>query len=238
MYGMCDVCSPNGQGSSAFYLTSYTTLIVDTVGAMITDGNLDNLTMYGQSVNPAGYSSCVNERGYSMAFAWSGFGNNRLRVAAAPPTSQSRTIAFVHDFVAGANTLDMTDFEVTTQMGISSQQSCGALETRLDELGRNDYQLVIGTTPIGANLGDGIYGGQAAQGHAVDFPVTLSPGTRIPAGFAVWLRSGSIPASLHLTHTANPPTPWYREQRVGTDQVVFWFEVGLESGQAIMIEAS
>lgn len=234
----CSVCTPNGSSSTSFYLTSYTTLVVDG-NAFLSDGTLANLTSYGDQVSNPGSTACVRERGQSVAFAWTNM-TNRLRVA---KTTPDRTIAFVHDLYAGA-TVPAQSWEAMTQMGISAAEDCATVEARIGEFSADAHQLSINGTAVGAALGDGIYGGDPRDdGHPVDFPVTLRAVNttlpRIPAGFAVWLYSSTIPQPLTLTHSGgHTGTSWYREQRVGQNSVVFWFDVPLEQGETITISQS
>jgi hypothetical protein len=236
----CDACAGGGRPNSV-YVTSYTTLIVDS-NATLTDGTQGTLATYGQQVSPQ-LSTCMRERGHSVAFSWVD-GATRMRVAAAPPTSASRTIAFVKDLPnSPANPLTTifpgAEWVSTTQMAISTD-TCGMLEPRLAEFSSDDHQLVINGNPTGAALTDGIYGGTPqVNGYPVDFPVTLSAAPtiapRIPAGFAVWLYSSPIPPTLTLTHSAGHTGTWYHEQRVGQDSVVLWFNVPIEQGESITI---
>jgi hypothetical protein len=159
-----------------------------------------------------------------------------MRVAATSP----RTIAFIKDFEAATAMLSAGERRTTTQMGISTE-NCGTLETRIRQFSDDDHQLIINGSPTGAALLDGIYGGSPqTNGYPIDFPVTLTPRSttplpNIPAGFAVWLYHASIPTTLELVHSRNPPGEWYYEQRVGENSVVYWFKVSLEDGETITI---
>jgi len=231
-------CTECGPTATSFFLTSYTTLIVDG-NATFSDGSSALLDTYGEEVTP-GLSACIRQRGYSIAFSWID-GATRLRAAAAPPNSPARTVAFVKDIFQGA-TLPATDWFTTTQMGVSTD-NCGALEQRIAEFSADDHQLTINGNSVGAALADGIYGGDPRDnGYPVAFPVTLTPTAtvdpRIPAGFAVWLYSQPIPQNLTLTHSGGPTGNWYYEQRVSQNSVVFWFNVSLEQGQTITITES
>jgi hypothetical protein len=237
----CMACS-GGAASGNFYLTSYTTLIVDS-NAFMSDGALQNAS-HGAIAMP-NESTCMSERGHSVAFSWLD-GQTRLRVAAAPPTSAVRTVAFVKDLHVGTP-LPAQGWTTTTQMAISTE-GCPALEGRIAPFSDDDHQLVIdsqlGPVSVGAALTDGIYGSfPRIDGHPVDFPVTLSPVTtttqpRIPAGFAVWLFHAPLPATLTLTHSRNPGGTWYREQRVNQDSVILWFDVSLEPNESITVSGS
>lgn len=232
----CPQCS-GGMGTT-FFLTSYTTLVVDD-NAYLSDGNLANLNTYGADVTAPGNTACVRERGQSIAFAWTDT-NNRFRVVS--QSTSPRWLSFIHDIYADT-VLPVTSYESTTQMGISATDDCPTVEARIADHTADAHQLVINGTPIGAALGDGIYGGDPrVDGYPVDFPVTLGPGAtadpRIPAGFAVWLYSNPIPATLTVAHTRNPPGTWYHEQRVSSTSVVLWFDVSLEAGEAISISGT
>ncbi|HEX5061817.1 MAG TPA: hypothetical protein VFV99_20760 [Kofleriaceae bacterium] len=236
----CSICTPNGQASSTFFLTSYTTLIADN-NATSTDGNLATLDTYGEELMPGpGLSTCIAQRGTSIAFSWIN-APTRVRVAAAPPTSQARTLAFVKDMFTGGTLGASAGWATTTQMGISSE-ACGVLENRIAEFSVDDHQLLINGNSLGAAQVDGIYGGYPqVSGYPVDFPVTLQPSgaqPRIPAGFAVWLYSQPIPQTMTLTHSGGHTGNWYYEQRVDQNSVVFWFNVSLEQGQTITITDS
>jgi hypothetical protein len=230
----CTACT-GGLGSS-FYMTSYTTLIVDP-GAFLSDGNEATLDMHGEQVTNPGQTACVNQRQQSIAFSWVD-SQARLRVVNTSP----RSIAFVKDMFSGA-TLPAETRVTTTQMGISATESCGTLEQRIQPFSDSDHAIRINDTAVGAALTDGIFGGYPRpDGYPVNFPVTITPGQtispRMPAGFAVWLYSTSIPATLTLTHSAGHTGSWYRMQRVGQDQLVVWFEVALEQGETITISGS
>jgi hypothetical protein len=232
-------CTPCGQTSANFFLTSYTTLIVDG-DAFFSDGSSGELDTYGEEVNPQS-SACITQRGHSIAFAWAN-GATRMRTAAAPPTSQSRTIAFISDMHTGTS-LPAMEWRRTAQMGIS-KETCGVLEPRITPFADDDHQLSINGNPIGAALADGIYGseGQTA-GYEITFPVTLTPHTtilpNIPAGFAVWLyHAQPLPATLTPVHSRNPAGEWYYEQRVNQNSVVYWFNVSLEQNETITITGS
>jgi hypothetical protein len=232
-------CPACGDTATAFYLTSYTTLIVDG-NAFMTDGTQSDLDNYGEVFSP-GRSSCITERGYSIAFAWVDT-LTRLRVAAAPPTSVARTIAFIKDFELPNATLAAGERRATTQMGISTE-ACGALENRIAPFSDDDHHLVINGDSTGAALVDGIYGGDpTVSGKVVDFPVTMTPQVtvmpNIPAGFAVWLFHAPLPQTLTPVHSRNPPGQWYYEQRVNQNSVVYWFNVSLEQGETITISGS
>lgn len=232
----CSICTPNGQTSNTFFLTSYTTLIADS-NATSTDGNIANLDMYGEELTPPpGNSTCMNQRGTSIAFSWVNT-QNRIRVAATTPV---RTLAFVKDIFSGA-TLTTVGWAATTQMGISAE-ACGALENRIAEFSADDHQLEVNGNPLGAAQVDGIYGGDPqVNGYPVDFPVTLRPTgglPRIPAGFAVWLYSQPIPDLLTVTHSRGAMADWYYEQRVNANSVVFWFKESLEQNETITISGS
>jgi hypothetical protein len=230
----CTACV--GGMATEFVVTTYTTLIVDG-NAFMTDGNLVNAG-HGAEAMP-GASTCMSERGQSIAFAWTDAAT-RLRVAAAPPPA--RTIAFVKDWHRGA-TLPITTWEATTHMGISTQ-ACGVLESRIVPHSEADHQLVIAGVPMSAALIDGIYGTAEddTDGYPVTFPVTLSaaatPLPNIPPGFAVWLYHDPLPATLTLTHSGNPTGTWYREQRVSPSSVILWFDVGLGQGETITVSGS
>jgi hypothetical protein len=232
----CQQCS--GGTGTTFFLTSYTTLIVDD-NAYLSDGNLANLNTYGANVTSPGNTACVRERGQSIAFAWTDT-NNRLRVVSA--STAPRWLSFIHDIYADT-ILPMTSFEATTQLGISANDDCPTLESRIGEHTADAHQLLINGTSIGAALGDGIYGGDPRpDGLPVTFPVSLVAGgtadPRIPAGFAVWLYSDPIPTTLLVQHSRQPAGTWYHEQRVSSNSVVLWFDVSLESGEEITITGS
>jgi hypothetical protein len=224
-------CTACGAMSSNFYLTSYTTLVVDG-NASISDATSAQLDAYGEEVSP-GSSACVRQRGYSVSFSWVDT-QTRLRAVA---TSPSRTVAFIKDLHQGAS-LPATDWFTTTQMGVGTE-TCGQLEPRIAQFSADDHQLRVNGNPLGAALEDGIFGGDPqVDGYPVDFPVTLEPAgalMSVPAGFAVWLHSTPIPETLHLTHNGNPTGTWYYEQRVTPNSVVFWFNVPLAQGQTITI---
>lgn len=230
----CTRCD-SGMASS-FYLTSFTTLVVDP-GAFLSDGDEAILDMYGEEVSPApGPTACVRERGQSVAFSWVNT-QNRMRVVSPAPT---RSIAFVKDLLTGAATLPAQQWRTTTQMGISASESCAALEQRIQPFSDTDHELVINGNSVGAALTDGIFGGDPRpDGYPVNFPVTITPAQTIapnvPAGFAVWLYSNPIPTSLTVTHSGGHTGTWYRMQRVGTTQLVLWFDVPLEDGETITI---
>jgi hypothetical protein len=231
----CTSCTGSGTGTT-FVLTSYTVLIVDS-GAFLSDGNEATLDTHGEEVMAPGTSACVRERMQSVAFSWVN-SVNRLRVVNTAP----RSIAFVKDIHRGA-TLPAESFFATTQMGVSATESCGGLETRIAQFSEDDHQLVINGNSIGAALADGIFGGDPqTDGYHVTFPVTISAAPtaqpRMPAGFAVWLYSNTVPANLTLTHSAGHTGTWYRMQRVGQNQVVLWFDVPLETGETITISES
>jgi hypothetical protein len=232
-------CTPCGNASSSFFLTSYTTLIVDG-NAFLSDGTQSTLDNYGEQVQP-GRSACINERGYSIAFAWVD-ASTRMRVAAAPPTSQARTIAFVKDLEPPAATLGAGERRATTQMGISTE-GCGALEARIAPFSDDDHQLMVNGVASGAALVDGIFGGDPqTSGYVVDFPVTLTPAPTIapnvPGGFAVWLYHAPLPQTLTPVHSGNPTGTWYYEQRVNQNSVVFWFNEPLDQNETITITGS
>jgi hypothetical protein len=231
-------CTPCGASSTNFFLASYTTLIVDG-GAFLSDGTQTALDSYGEQIMP-GSSACITERGHSIAFSWA-LGQTRMRVAAAPPTSQSRTIAFINDMHSGT-TLPVDEWRRMTQMGISTE-TCGVLEPRITPFSADDHQLQLNGNPIGAALVDGIYGGDPqVNGYPIDFPVvmraapTIAP--NIPAGFAVWLYHAPLPTTLTPVHSRNPSGEWYYEQRVDANSVVYWFNVSLEDGETITITGS
>jgi hypothetical protein len=228
----CPAC----QGSpGTFFLTSYTTLVVDG-NAFISEGTSSDFDSYGEE-RGAGTSACITERGgYSIAFAWVN-SQTRARTAAVSP---ARTIAFIKDIEPATPTLPQTEWRTTTQMGVS-KETCGVLEPRVAEF-EVDYQLDINGAALGSALGDGIFGGdpREAGGQPVDFPVTLQPGSigpgRIAAGFAVWLYHAPIPQPLTLVHSRGPADgTWYYEQRVGQNSVVYWFDISLEAGETITI---
>lgn len=238
MASNCTACF-GGMGSM-FYLTSYTTLIADN-NAFSTDGDLTGFTTHGAVINP-GRSTCLSQRGQSIAFSWGPFDPTRMRVAAESPPAQSRTIAFVRDLHVDT-TLPADGVESTTQMKVSSKLACGALESSLQPFSEDDHQLSVNGNPMGAALGDGIFGGLPGQqnGYPVDFPVTLTPAggaPNLPAGFAVWLYHAPLPQTLTPVHSGNPTSPWYYEQRVGPNSVVFWFDAPLTMGQTITINGS
>ncbi len=234
MVGQCTAC---GMNSSNWYLTSYTTLIVDS-NATLSDGTSAMLDNYGEELNP-GATACIRQRGSSIAFSWLD-SDTRMRAVAAPPTSQARTISFVKNLFQAA-LLPMSGWETTTQMAVSTD-TCGMLEARLAEFSADDHHLTINSNSVGAALTDGIFGDfPRADGYPVDFPVTITPSgglPNMPAGFAVWLYSAPIPQTLTLTHSGNPTGTWYYEQRVSQNSVLFWFNVPLETGQTITINAS
>jgi hypothetical protein len=230
----CTMCT-NGPSSNDFFVTSYTTLIVDN-NAFVSDGNLIGAS-YGTQV-PAGRTACVRERGQTIAFAWTDT-QTRLRVA---NDTSVQTIAFIKDLMQGV-TLPAQDFVTTTQMAISATGDCSALEARIGPFSDDDHRVTINGTDVGAALTDGIFhGGPLNDGLPVDFPVTITPtqtiATGMPAGFAVWLYSDPIPQNLTLTHSANPSGDWYRLQRVGQMGLVVWFDVPLADGQSITISGS
>jgi hypothetical protein len=232
-------CTPCGGAGGTFVLSSYTTLIIDS-NAFFTDGASQNAAHGAEA--PPGDSTCMSERGTAFAFSW-GPVATRLRVAAAPPTSPSRTVAFVRDIVRDT-TLAQGQYASFTQMGISNE-ACGVLEGRITPFSDTDHQLVItsglGSSSVGQATTDGIYGGYPNnEGFPVDFPVTLAannttPQPNIPAGFAVWLYSQPLPTPLIVTHSRNPPGTWYREQRINQNSVILWFDVSLENGETIMV---
>jgi hypothetical protein len=231
----CTACAASG---SPFVITSYTTLIADS-GAFLSDGNEPTLDMYGEQVTNPGDTACVRQRGQTIAFSWVDT-QNRLRVV---NTNPSRSIAFVKDMFSGASVTQGQDIVATTQMAISSTDTCGVVENRLRPFSDGDHSIRINDTAVGAALNDGIFGGDPrTTGYPVNFPVTITPGQtilpRMPAGFAVWLYSNPIPQNLTLTHSGGHTGNWYRLQRVGTDQVVIWFEVSLEQGETITISGS
>lgn len=231
----CTACF--GGAGSTFVLTSYTTMIVDS-GAFLSDGNEPTLDTYGEEVTNPGSTACVRERQQSVAFSWVNT-QNRLRVVDDAP---ARTIAFVKDIYNGA-TLPMSSWAATTQMGISASESCGTLEQRIQPFSDTDHELVINSNSVGAALTDGIFGGDPrADGYPVDFPVTITAAQtispRMPAGFAVWLYSNPIPTNFTVTHSAGHTGTWYRAQRVGSTQLVLWFDVSLEQGETITITES
>lgn len=223
----CTAC--NGSPASSFFLTSYTTLIVDP-GAYLSDGDETTFNAYGAVVSP-GDTACVRERGQSIAFAWVDT-QNRLRVV---DTTPSRSVAFVKDLHSGA-TLSEGTWSATTQMGVSAAEDCGALEARIRAFS-SDPGVTINGALIGAALADGIFGGHPnPDGHPVDFPVTIGTSTGMPAGFAVWLSSASIPQDLTLTHSGGyVGTSWYRLQRVSQTSLLVWFGVPLDAGATITI---
>ncbi len=229
----CTRCDDTGPATS-FFLTSFTTLIVDP-GAFLSDGNEAMLDSYGEQVNP-GVTACVRERGQSIAFSWVD-SQTRMRVVETSPT---RSIAFVKDLVNGAAALPAQDWRTTTQMGIAATENCAALEARIQPFSDSDHAVTINGTAVGAALTDGIFGGDPRpDGYPVDFPVTIAPettvATGVPAGFAVWLYSNPIPTNLKVTHSSGHTGTWYRMQRVGSTQLVLWFDVPLEAGEAITI---
>ncbi|HEU4613943.1 MAG TPA: hypothetical protein VFS15_17740 [Kofleriaceae bacterium] len=231
----CNRC--DSGTATTFFLTSYTTLVVDD-NAYLSDGAVSDLNEYGSDVTSVGSTACVRERGQTIAFAWTN-ANNRLRGTS---TTAPRWVAFVHDIYADM-VLPMGSFEATTQIGVSTSADCPALESRISQFTEDVHQLDINGTTIGAALGDGIYGGDPRpDGFPVDFPVTLAPGSttnaRIPAGFAVWLRSNGIPVTLTVEHSRHPTGTWYHEQRVSPTSVVFWFDVSLEIGETITISGT
>jgi hypothetical protein len=228
-------CSACGPTSSSFYLSSYTTLIVDN-NATLSDGTHAQLDGYGEEISPSS-STCINQRGYSIAFSWIDTLTRMRAVATAP----ARTISFIKDFPAGPS-LPMMEWRATTQMGIS-KETCAVLEPRITPFSEDDHQLVINGNPTGAAQVDGIYGGDPqVNGYPIDFPVTLTASTatgqNIPAGFAVWLYHAPVPQTLTVTHSRNPTGEWYYEQRAGTNSVVYWFNVSLEQGETITISGS
>ncbi len=240
---MADTCTACSGGlGSMFYLTSYTTLIADS-DASSTEGDLTGFTTHGQVIDP-GRSTCLSQRGQSIAFSLGPFDEARMRVAAEMPPAQARTIAFVRDMHTNATLPAQTPYgwEATTQMKVSSTQSCGSLESSLQPFSEDDHQLSINGNALGSALADGIFGGVPQQnGYPVDFPVTLSPtggAPTLPAGFAVWLYHSPLPAKLTPVHSGNPTGTWYYEQRVGPNSVVFWFDVGLDTGESITITGS
>src|SRR5690606_25511819 len=151
-----------------------------------------------------------------------------------------RSIAFSRKLYEGA-LLEQARLHATTQMAVSSSESCDALEERILPFVQNDRKLIINGTPVGAATNDGIFGDDQG-GFAVEFPVQLvgtsmtSATVPIPAGFAVWLTSTTIPQQLVLSHTGgHTGTSWYRLQRVGDNDLVVWFDVPLGEGEAITI---
>jgi hypothetical protein len=231
-------CTPCGASSPNFFLSSYTTLIVDG-GAFLSDGSQTALDSYGEQIMP-GSSACITERGHSIAFSWA-LGQTRMRVAAAPPTSQARTISFINDMYSDTS-LPMGEWRRMTQMGISTE-TCGVLEQRITPFSADDHQLQLNGNPIGAALVDGIYGGDPqVNGYPIDFPLTLraapTVAPNIPAGFAVWVYHAPLPTTLTPVHSRNPPGEWYYEQRVDQNSVVYWFNVSLEDGETITITGS
>jgi hypothetical protein len=229
----CTRCDDTGPATS-FYLTTFTTLVVDP-GAFLSDGTEAMLDSYGEQVSP-GQTACVRERGQAVAFSWVDT-QTRMRVVNTAPT---RSIAFVKDFVSGAATLPPMDWRTTTQMGISATENCAALEARIQRFSDADHELVINGNSVGAALTDGIFGGDPRpEGYPVDFPVTITPAQtvapNVPAGFAVWLYSNPIPTSLTVTHSGGHTGTWYRMQRVGSTQLVLWFDVPLDDGETITI---
>lgn len=229
-----DCMSCVGGFAASFFLTSFTTLIVDS-GAFLSDGDEPTFDEYGEVVSP-GSSACVRERGQSIAFAWVDT-QTRLRVVNETP---SRAIAFVKDMFSGT-TLPALEWRTTTQMGVSAAENCGALEARILPFTDDDHAVAINGTPLGAALTDGIFGGfPRPDGYPVDFPVVIEPTVQsMPAGFAVWLSSANIPQNLTLTHSGSPTgTSWYRLQRVSQTSLLVWFDVPLGTGETITISGT
>jgi hypothetical protein len=228
-------CTACGPSANDFYLTSYTTLIVDN-NAQLSDGTQADLDTYGEEIDPQ-LSTCISQRGYSIAFAWPG-APTRMRAVATQP---ARTISFIRGLHTGP-TLPVDEWRSTTQMGISTE-TCAALEPRVTRFSEDNHQLEINGSSTGQALVDGIYGGDPqVNGYPVNFPVTLTPtvstGQGIPAGFAVWLYHAGLPTTLTPVHPRNPPGQWYYEQRAGANSVVYWFNVSLEQGETITINGS